>query len=440
MQTKISIAVIWGWAAWMMAAAHLAKSEHDFDIHIFEKNSRLWAKVIISWGGRCNLTTWNYKKKDLLACYPRWADFLGKQAFKMFWPKKIYRWFEDHGIPLKIEADNRVFPKSDDGIDVVEVFEKIFHKKKVNTHYKEWVDEINMRIWPEACQDWCPREKNYLVVTNKTMYQFDFVIVATGWSTYAHTWSTGDWYAFARKCWHKIAPLGPSLNSFMTRESWPKSVSWLSLPGATLRAVLMTGEKSGESISVTGPILFTHFWLSGPATFALSSHLPYEEISEKSQFRIAIQLFSDKDVSYRDKALISLINLSPKKEIRNVIAGLMPKRLAEQLILLAKIRLDDKAAHVTKDQRKVLAGLMWGNLELNLAQRRPGDEFVTAWGVELDQVDPTSMQSRICPWMFFVGEVLNIDWFTWGYNLSSSWATGYVAADGIIDAMTTLKA
>ena len=117
----------------------------------------------------------------------------------------------------------------------------------------------------------------------------------------------------------------------------------------------------------------------------------------------------------------------------------MPKRLAEQLILLAKVRFDDKAAHLTKDQRKSLAGLMWWDLELNLIQRRPGDEFVTAWGVELDQVDPISMQSKICPWMFFVGEIMNIDWFTWGYNLSSSWATWYVAADGIVKAMWSLK-
>lgn len=438
---KKTIAIIgWG-AAGLMTAARLLESEKSMHIDIFEKNSRLGAKVLISGGGRCNVTTGNYKKKDLLDCYPRWASFLSKHAFKVFWPKKIYKRFETQGVPLKIEKDMRVFPLSDDGNDIAGIFEKLFRPgKKGNTtitiHYRESVEQVSpFDRWNQDAA-WCsgpscPKIKRFLVSTNKGLHHYDAVVIATGWNAYGHTGSNGDGYQFAENFGHTVSPRGPSLNSFMTQEKRIHKISGLSLPDAILRTQIQ-----GKTYMAKGPLLFTHFGISGPAVFALSSHMAYETISESSPSVIQIQLDAQYSTQQREQQYQELFAQHAKKEIKNVLWQIFPKRLVTQLLSISDIHSEKQAAHINKSQRKQLAQISGSNMLIHAIQRRPGDEFVTAWGVSLEEVDPTSMESKLFSGLYFAWEVLDIDGHTWWYNLSASRATGYVVAESITSKQT----
>lgn len=424
MQTKKVIAIIWWGAAGMMAAASILDSGVDAEIHLFEKNSRLWAKVLISGGGRCNVTTWLSSKKELLTKYARWSEFLGSHTFKVFSPKKCFNWFEEHGVKLKIEEDLRVFPVSNNGADVVWVFERLFQKHELNIHFAEWVDSISLRHGPIICEDSCPREKNFLIVTNKNMYQADFLIVTTGGNAFAHTGSTGDWYAFARQCGHTVVPLGPSLNSFMTEQTWPHNLSGLALPTAELAVKLANGELHKAS----WPLLFTHFGITWPVVFALSSHMAYEKITKETPLLITINPDATKNYEYWEALLKQVFAEYPKKELQNIVwMQSLPRRLMDEILIAIWLKPHTQWAHVSKDERKKLAHALSGALKLDLVARRPWDEFVTAWGVSLEEVNPKTMESKLCSGLYFAWEVLDIDWVTWGFNLQSSWATGYVA-------------
>jgi hypothetical protein len=413
------IAIVWWWAAGMMVAVILAEREDiSPEIILFEKNSRLWAKVIISGGGRCNVTTGIYKNKELLSYYTRWADFVS-HAMKQFGPKKVRKWFEDHWVPLKEEEDRRVFPVSDDGKDIVWAFLHVFHEHKVKLHYREIVETIQKKV----CSDWsCSHQ--YQVTTDHMTYYFDQVILTAGWNAYKHTWSTGDGYGFAESLWHSISPLWPSLNSFCTREKIFHELSGISFPNASL--ALVDNEQK-----VNWPILLTHFGISWPVTFAFASQIAYQTISKQKPVVCFCKPDASKDTHYRDQWLKDAMQSQSKKDISNLLAQVFPKRFALSLCYYCQIQDNKNTGSLTKDERTKLANTLWNGIKLHLTQRKPGDEFVTAGGVNTQDIDPKTMQSLCAPWLYFAGEILNIDWLTGGFNLQSAWATAYVAAKSI---------
>lgn len=417
MKSQCSIAIIWWGAAGMMTAASILEScktqGKDIPvIHIFEKNSRLGAKVVISGWGRCNVTTGTFKRKDLLQHYTRGDDFLDT-AFRQFGPKKVRAWFEEHGVPLKQEDDGRIFPISDDGKDVVRVFERMFEQHNVQIYFKEPVDEIT------KIEQW------FQVTTGTNTYMCDTVVIATWWEAYAHTGSTGDGYAFARAMWHTITELGPSLNSFMCTQDWIYGCSGISFPYAHLTT------DSGDIPRSTWPILLTHFGITGPQTFVFASHTAFTQIDH--QHPLNAQLIPNTHMSYESR--ISFFQehkqTTPKKSLINVLATRLPKRFVEQLLGEYEFPKKLTMSDLSKIDSKQLATLLWHGIPLTLTKRRPWDEFVTAWGVVTDEVDPATMESRKTPWLYFVGEILNVDWVTWGYNLQASRAMGKLAGEAI---------
>ena len=413
----MKIAIIGGGAAGMMVAATLLEKDFDGEIHLFDKNESLGKKVIISGGGRCNVTTGLRDEHVLLKKYIRGADFL-KFALKAFSPERVYEWFEKQGVPLKIEEDLRVFPVSDDGHDIVRVFEKMFLKHpNVHIHLSENVVSVT-------------KKNNHFQVETRCIASlpvFDVVVLTTGGNAYQHTGSTGDGYDFTRACGHTITPLGPSLNSFETKESWCKNLSGISFPEAEV-----SFEVNGKQMKVSGPFLFTHFGISGPLTFIVSAQSAFEKINPEHPF--TIRWLPEAGVYFEDweSRLQKAFSENGLKQISSILDFWLPKRLVIELLTFLDILETKKASQISKEERRSISHILSGDLKISLMQRRPGDEFVTAGGVDLSEVNPKTMESKICPNLYFAGEILNIDGVTGGFNLQSSWATGRMAGEAVL--------
>lgn len=400
-----------------MAAATICEQSpiDSYELHLFEKNSLLWNKVIISWGGRCNVTTWYYKKQDFLGKYIRGADFL-QPILASFGPRKVYKWFENHGVPLKVEQDMRVFPVSNNGKDVVWAFEKLFADYDVQVHFKEWVKNLFIE------------NSTYKVVTDVSEYEFDIVVLTTGGNAYAHTWSSGEWYEFAHALWHTITPLGPSLNSFMTNEPWMHELSWLAFSDAVLRYT--DTQKGGTSRDSYGPVLLTHFGISWPATFVLAAYTAFETVDQTDPLTAFFQPYQDMDVLVWNKFLLDASVRSPKKRLSTILSeSPLPKRFAAAFV--QRFASDIAIGVLSKKDRQYLSGLLWNGIPLACIKRRPGDEFVTAGGVSLKEVDSSTLESKIAPWLYFAGEILDVDGVTGWFNLQACWAAGYVVWNSI---------
>ncbi|MDD5725882.1 MAG: NAD(P)/FAD-dependent oxidoreductase [Patescibacteria group bacterium] len=408
----MKVAIIGGGAAGLMSAAILLEAAPKAEIFIIDKNDGLGKKVIISGGGRCNVTTGIQDIKVVLTKYPRGGKFL-TSAMHKFSPSDVYQWFESHGVPLKIEADSRVFPRSNDGHDVVGVFEKLFKKSDVKLVLNTQV--INIKKIGKSFEVELKDEPPLLV---------DKVILTTGGQAYRQTGSTGDGYAFATSLGHTITELAPSLSALFTQETWPAKIAGLSFQSVSLGPEGRLGRLG--RLRTSGPILFTHKGISGPAVFALSSLIAFEKFDAKHPLEIVVDLLPDKKVSDLTSSIEAIKLANPRKSWLNILAEFVPKSLAEVICLELKIDGEKKSHDVSK---KDLARCMdWlKGVPLHIISRSAGDEFVTAGGVNLKEVDPTTMQSKICPGLYFAGEILDIDGFTGGFNLQASWATGHLA-------------
>lgn len=403
----MKIAIIGGGAAGLMAAVAAREQDPKAEIFVIDKNDGLGKKVIISGGGRCNVTTGIRDVRTVLTKYPRGGKFLSS-AMYAFPPEAIFDWFEAHGVPLKVEEDIRVFPCSDDGHDVVRVFEKIFQKSDVRVLLRAAVERIDKTA------------DGFLIIfkfQNEPL-PVDRVIITTGGQAYRQTGSTGDGYAFAIGLGHTITALAPSLSSFTTQETWTADVSGLSFEHATISA-----KKTKQHFA--GPFLFTHKGISGPAVFALSSLVAFETFDPSHPLDVTIDLFPESTVDGLRMRIVEMIGEMPKKQFGNVLSSVIPKSLAE--IAIQELGVSEKRANELS-KTEILAVATWlKRIPLHVIGRGAGDEFVTAGGVNLKEVNPKTMESLVCPGLFFAGEVLDVDGFTGGFNLTSSWATGRCA-------------
>lgn len=412
----MKVAIIGGGAAGLMAAATLQTTRPDADIFLIERNESLGKKVIISGGGRCNVTTGIHDVRELLTNYPRGGRFL-ISAMYGFPPADVYEWFESHGVPMKTQDDDRVFPKSDDGKDIVGVFERMFRDSNVHVMCRSHVSGISKvddGVFIIACKD----EKKDLLV--------DKVILTTGGQAYRRTGSTGDGYAFAISLGHTITDLAPSLNSFTTKEKWPAEISGMSFTHTTISS------DRDRSYTYTGPFLFTHKGISGPAVFALSSLVAFEDYDTENPLQISIDLFPDESVDGTVRRITDAIRLAPSRSFLNVLSGIVPKALAEICIRESTAVSDKKAAETSKAEIITVAAWL-KNIPLHAIGRGAGDEFVTAGGIPRSEIDPSTMESRICPGLHFGGEIMDIDGFTGGFNLQASWATGRLAGTAVAE-------
>lgn len=409
----MKIVVIGGGAAGMMCAATIKENNRRADVLLLEKNDTLGKKVMISGGGRCNVTTGLQDVKTVLTKYPRGSKFLNSAMHK-FSPKDIYEWFESHDVPLKCGEDLRVFPVSDNGKDVVGVFENIFSNTGLEVKYKTSVRAITK-----------DKEGFILECSGKETVKADKVVLALGGQAYRQTGSTGDGYSLAEELGHTVTKLAPSLSSLITKELWTSDLAGISITKAELRVV---GQKK---MCFTGPFLFTHWGISGPAVFALSSLIAYEKFDKQKPLAIEIDFIPDVRADEVMSKLREFANLTPKKQFKYNVHQFVAVSVAEQIIRLAKIKDDANSANVSNKELLSITKLLKA-LPMNLVDRRPGDEFVSAGGVSLNEVNQHTMESKICAGLYLAGEILDIDGFTGGFNLQAAWATGRLAGESLV--------
>ncbi|MDP2642980.1 MAG: NAD(P)/FAD-dependent oxidoreductase [Candidatus Peregrinibacteria bacterium] len=408
----MKIGIIGAGAAGMMAAATIAEnSQGNADVFLIEKNDGIGKKVEITGGGRCNVTTGLRDIKEVLKKYPRGSNFL-KFAMHNFSPEDVFKWVSAHGVPLKTEEDMRVFPKSNNGKDITKLFNNIFEEKKVNVLLKHNVAEVGIR-----------NEKFYTKLLDGQNIVFDFLLLTTGGNAYSHTGSTGDGYNFAKAFGHKITQLSPSLHAFTFAEKYVKDLAGISFTNANLK---IKGEKTYE---FNGPFLFTHKGITGPGVFALSAMAAHEKFNDGKTF-FFIDFFPDKKYEDVFEGINHDVLENPKKEFINVFKNFVPKALAEMMCALAEVG-KKKCSEISKKDLNKLTELL-KNMKFNISGKTPSEEFVTAGGIDLRDINSKTMESKICPNLYFAGEILDIDGFTGGFNLQSAWSTGKLAGESII--------
>ncbi len=409
----MKVAIIGAGAAGMMAAATINETSPKTKVILIEKNDSPGKKVIISGGGRCNVTTGFEDIKTVLTNYPRGSKFLISSMHR-FPPLAVRAWFEAHGVPLKCEKDMRVFPISNDGRDVVEAFIEIFRESKTELLFKHSVNKIEKT------------DKGFTIsFSDQPSVEADKVILALGGQAYRQTGSNGDGYTLAEALGHTVTELVPSLHSFITAEKWPGKLAGMSFQRATITA------DCAKPNSRTGPFLFTHSGISGPAVFAVSAMAAFNSVGLKRPLKIFIDFLPDTTVEEVTKQLQIVAKENPKKIFKNTLHHFLPLNLCEALCEYSQIFSHKKNAEVSKTEFSWAAALI-KKVPLIAIGRGSGDEFVTAGGIELAEIDPKTMESKICPDLYFAGEIMNIDGFTGGFNLQASWATGRAAGEASI--------
>ncbi len=408
----MKVAIIGAGAAGMMAAATINEESPKIEVVLIEKNDSPGKKVIISGGGRCNVTTGFEDPKTVLEHYPRGSKFL-ISAIHRFPPLAVRAWFEAHCVPLKCEKDMRVFPVSNNGHDVVGAFTTLFQKTNTKLLFKHVVNKIEKT------------EKGFLInFSDKEPLQADKVILSLGGQAYRQTGSNGDGYTLAESLGHTISELVPSLHSFITAEKWPGTLAGMSFAKATITADCV------KPNSRTGPFLFTHSGISGPTVFAVSSLAAFSSVGQKRPMKIFIDFLPDLNIEEVTKTLQTVAKNNLKKIFKSTLHHFLPLNLCEALCEYSSIFSHKKNAEVSKAEFIMAANLL-KKVPLIAIGRGSGDEFVTAGGVELTEIDPQTMESKICPGLYFAGEIMNVDGFTGGFNLQASWATGRAAGENI---------
>ncbi|NUU61648.1 NAD(P)/FAD-dependent oxidoreductase [Paenibacillus agri] len=407
------VIVIGGGSSGLMAS--VAAAEHGASVLLVDKGSKLGRKLGISGGGRCNVT--NIKENaDLIAHIPGNGRFL-YSAFDHFNNRDIIAFFEGLGIPLKEEDNGRMFPVSDKASSVVSA---LISKVK----------SLGVQILTDSPV----REVLYENGTVKgvrlmsgAVHHSSAVIVATGGKSVPQTGSTGDGYPWAIAAGHTITELFPTEVPILSREEWIKSGD---LQGLSLRDVNLTvwNPKGKKVIAHRGDMIFTHFGLSGPIALRCSQFL--RQVKNKfgvDAVELSIDLFPDLHPQELESQIQDKLEQEPKKAIRNSLKGLLPERMIP--LLLSKAGLDgDITGHsLPKNGLLSLASLLKRMPILVHGTRSIEEAFVTGGGVNLKEIEPKTMESRVMPGLFFCGEVLDIHGYTGGYNITAAFSTGYTA-------------
>lgn len=410
---RYDVIVAGGGSAGLMACVSAAR--HGASVLLLDKGNKLGRKLGISGGGRCNVT--NAKETDdLIAHIPGNGRFL-YSAFQHFNNRDIMNFFEGLGIALKEEDNGRMFPVSDKAASVVGAL--IQEVKRLGVEIK--TDSPIAEVLYEDGRTAGVRLKSGHI------YRAPSVIVATGGKSVPHTGSTGDGYPWAEAAGHTITELYPTEVPIVSHEKWIQSKE---LQGLSLRDVELSvwNPKGKKVIGHRGDMIFTHFGVSGPIALRCSQFL--RQVKNKfhtPDVEMAIDLFPDLDVSSLDKLLRDKLASEPKKAIRNVLKGQVPDRLLPLLFDKSQLDGDATYAHLPKQQ--------WGDFVACLKQfrfRAVGtksieEAFVTGGGVNLKEINPKTMESKLMPGLFFCGEVLDIHGYTGGYNITAAFSTGYTA-------------
>jgi len=391
----------------IMAAGKAAERGHN--VTLFEKNDRIGKKILISGKGRCNITN-NTDIEGLIENIPGNGNFL-YSAFYTFSNHDLIEFFEQYGLKTKVERGGRVFPVSDDAKDVNNALLKFLNKAKVNLRLNSPVQEIKAKN----------NTVTGVVLKDGTEVPCDAVVLATGGASYPGTGSTGDGYVMAKKLGHTIVDLKPSLVPLLAEEEWVKELQGLSLKNVSITILSKAGKKIYTDF---GEMLFTHFGVSGPIILSASRHiLDYDYKNVKLVIDLKPALSEEK----LDERILRDFEKYSRKQYKNSLDDLLPKKMIPVIVKLSGIEPEKFVNQIKKEERRALVRLL-KNLTLNINGSRPIKEaIVTAGGVSTDEINPSTMESKLVKGLYFAGEIIDVDGYTGGFNLTIAFSTGYLA-------------
>ena len=423
------VIVIGGGPAGMMAA--LAAAEIGHEVLLLEKNEKLGKKLYITGKGRCNITN-SGDMEDLFANVMTNSKFL-YSAFYGYDNLMVMDFFEQEGLAIKNERGNRVFPVSDHSSDVINTLQRALKKAGVEVKLYTEVERVLYEDRPDV-GDADSKEahqivkgvqlKSGLVDGKKTVYA-DAVVVATGGFSYQATGSTGDGYRFARDMGHTVTEIYPSLVPFNTKESYVKEMQGLALKNVTVR--IRDGKK--KLYEDFGEMLFTHFGVSGPLLLSASAKISPKYISKELQMEIDLKPALDEE--QLDKRILKDFEEAKNKQFKNSIGKLFPAKMIPVILELSEIDPDKKVNEITREERASFVKLIKAFPVTLNGLRGFNEAIITKGGVKVNEVNPSTMESKKVKNLYFCGEVLDLDALTGGYNLQIAWSTGHLAGISI---------
>ncbi len=408
----MDLIVIGGGASGLMAAGTAAQK--GLSVTLFERNEKLARKVAITGKGRCNVTNACPLLNDLIANVPVNGRFL-YGAFSRFTTDDTMDFFEEMGVPLKIERGNRVFPVSDRALDIVDALNKFITVNGV----KRRTARVTELIIEDGAVKGCKTEDG-------AEFYADNVLIATGGKSYPGTGSTGDGYILAKQAGHTITELKPSLVPVECHEGWCTEAQGLSLRNVEIQ---VEDSKTYKTVYKDfGEMLFTHFGVSGPMILSASSHM---RNMERGRYIIHIDFKPALTHEQLDKRLQRDLLECSNKNLYNTLALMLPRKMIPIVVKLLGLNGNIKSNQVTKEMRATLVDLL-KDIRLTVTDFRPIEEaIITSGGVSVSEIDPKTMKSKVIDGLYFAGEVIDVDAYTGGFNLQIAFSTGHLAGSSI---------
>ena len=412
----------------MMAGEFLAKYGHE--VHILEKNEKLGKKVYITGKGRCNVTN-NCDTEELFPAVMTNPKFL-YSAFYSFSPQDVMEFFENAGVPLKTERGNRVFPVSDHSSDIIRALERELKKNGAHIHLHTEVKSVETEPLPDESETEGKKGKGPkeiirgVTLADGSFLPADEVLVATGGLSYRSTGSTGDGYRFARETGHKVTELSPSLVPLRTREEYIPRLQGLSLKNTELTI------KQGKKVLFRdfGEMMFTHFGVTGPMILSASAHIG-KQLEKSGELQAFLDLKPALTMEQLDARILREFEAGPNKQFKNVIGVLFPSSLTPVMLEIGGILPEKKIHDISKEERTHFEEIVKAFPFAIVGMGEFKEAVITRGGVSVKDVHPGTMESRKVKNLYFIGEVLDLDAVTGGYNLQIAWSTAYLAAMAI---------
>ena len=396
----------------------------DYCKEMMEKAEKLGKKLFITGKGRCNFTNAG-DEEDIRQSVVTNPKFM-YSAFKGFSNYDVMGFFDELGLKFKIERGNRCFPESDHSSDVISALAREMRKLKVNVLLNTEVLEVLTEEPEDGVKRFSGVKYRELSSDKKQTLKADDCIIATGGNSYSSTGSTGDGYRFAKSLSHTVTPVIPALVPLTIREEWASELMGLSLKNISISIK----DNKKEVYSDFGEMLFTHFGVSGPVILSGSSYTT--AILRKRPLKLIVDLKPALSEEQLDERILRDFSEEKNKAYRNSLDKLLPKKLIPVIVRLSDINKDKKVNEITKQERLRLVHLI-KNLEMIITGTRGFNEaIITQGGVNVKEINPSTMESKLVKGVYFAGEVLDVDAVTGGFNLQVAWSSAYAAATHIL--------
>ena len=416
-----NVIVIGGGPAGMMAA--ITATEYGNNVTIIEKNSDFGKKLLITGKGRCNITSSLYMS-EFIKNTPGNGQFL-YSAFQNYTNTDIIEFLKNQGLEVKEERGNRIFPVTDKSIDVLNCFKSKINELKIKKLFNTRVQKILVQ-----------NGEVLGVRTEKEIIQTDKIILATGGKSYPLTGSTGDGYLIAKNIGHKVTEIRPSLVPLVIYEKNEcKEMQGLSLRNVGIK--IIDESKNKLIYEDFGEMIFTHFGISGPTILSGSAHLVrYKEIDnlmKEQKIKLQIDLKPALTEEQLDERILRDFKEFKNKQFKHALDKLLPQKMIPIVIKKTKINEEKRVNEITKEERKNLVKVL-KKFELTIKDFRPVEEaIITSGGINIKEINPKTMESKLVKGLYFAGEIMDVDSYTGGFNLQIAYSTGYTAGMHIGD-------